>query len=148
MGPLAQCEGFNRGKWIALGDEEGYVSILDGTSPLPAELCPAEPDAPRPTAQWLAHHNAIFDLAWCQVRHRSLGVSWRVAPMVPYPDLCLQAQEASRTINKPYHLLHFHQSLRIPPSPACLLAQHDMTRGSPDAAKRLQRLPWIPCHQG
>ena len=83
----AQCEGFNGGKWVALGDEEGYVSILDGTSPLPAELCPAEPDAPRPTAQWLAHHNAIFDLAWCQAR----------APSRPRHVLCAVAACGKRT---------------------------------------------------
>ncbi len=64
----AQCAGFNQGKWIAVGDEEGFVHIMDGAAPaLPAELCPLEPDALKPTAQWLAHHNAIFDLAWFQV---------------------------------------------------------------------------------
>ena len=43
------------------------MHIMDGTaSALPTEVHPAEADAPRPTAQWLAHHNAIFDLAWFQ----------------------------------------------------------------------------------
>ena len=44
------------------------MHIIDGAAAaLPSEVHPAEADAPRPTAQWLAHHNAIFDLAWFQV---------------------------------------------------------------------------------
>jgi hypothetical protein len=86
------------------------VSILDGTSPLPSELCPAEPDAPRPTAQWLAHHNAIFDLAWCQVRRRSPDVSGCAAPMVP----CTASAERDTYALSRYtagSYLHSHQSL-------------------------------------
>ena len=63
----AQVPGFNDGKWIAVGDEEGFVSIIDGAAQLPKAFRPGNPDEPRPQAQWLAHHNAIFDLAWCQV---------------------------------------------------------------------------------
>ena len=63
-----QVPGFNNGKWIAVGDEEGFVSIINGASQLPKAFRPGDPEAPRPQAQWLAHHNAIFDLAWCQVR--------------------------------------------------------------------------------
>ena len=62
-----QVPGFNEGKWIAVGDEEGFVSIVNGAAELPKAFRPGSPDEPRPQAQWLAHHNAIFDLAWCQV---------------------------------------------------------------------------------
>lgn len=44
------------------------MSIVDGTAELPEAIAPSEPGARRPTAQWVAHHNAIFDLAWFQVR--------------------------------------------------------------------------------
>jgi len=69
-----QVPGFNDGKWIAVGDEEGFVSIINGASELPKSFRPGHHDEPRPQAQWLAHHNAIFDLAWCQVEplHMSL----------------------------------------------------------------------------
>ncbi|BDA42072.1 probable denticleless protein homolog at N-terminal half [Coccomyxa sp. Obi] len=63
---------FNQGKWIAIGDEEGNVSIVDGTAELPEAIAPSEPGARRPTAQWVAHHNAIFDLAWFQNDERML----------------------------------------------------------------------------
>jgi hypothetical protein len=63
-----QNPGFNQGKWIAVGDEEGYVTILDGTSALPSAFFPSVPGETKTSAQWLAHHNAIFDLAWCQVQ--------------------------------------------------------------------------------
>lgn len=62
-----QVPGFNEGKWIAVGDEEGFVSIVNGAAALPKAFRPGNPDESRPQAQWLAHHNAIFDLAWCQV---------------------------------------------------------------------------------
>ncbi len=65
---MEQVAGFNQGKWIAIGDEEGHVSIVDGTLELPEALTPGMPDGRRATAQWVAHHNAIFDLAWFQVR--------------------------------------------------------------------------------
>ncbi|KAK9909895.1 hypothetical protein WJX75_009187 [Coccomyxa subellipsoidea] len=63
---------FNQGKWIAIGDEEGQVSIVDGTAELPQELAPSMPGVQRATAQWVAHHNAIFDLAWFQDDERML----------------------------------------------------------------------------
>ena len=63
-----QVPTFNNGKWVAVGDEEGFVSIINAAAPLPQAFLPGDPEAPRPQAQWLAHHNAIFDLAWCQVR--------------------------------------------------------------------------------
>ena len=69
---LRQVPSFNQGKWIAIGDEEGNVSIVDGTAELPEAIAPSEPGARRPTAQWVAHHNAIFDLAWFQVWHMEI----------------------------------------------------------------------------
>ncbi|EIE22055.1 WD40 repeat-like protein, partial [Coccomyxa subellipsoidea C-169] len=67
-----QVAGFNQGKWIAIGDEEGHVSIVDGTLELPEALTPGMPNGRRATAQWVAHHNAIFDLAWFQEDERML----------------------------------------------------------------------------
>ena len=94
------------------------MSILDGTSPLPSELCPAEPDAPRPTAQWLAHHNAIFDLAWCQVRRRSPDVSGCAAPMVP----CTASAERD-TYAQPAVKIHCRLLSTLPSVPGFHLAQ-------------------------
>lgn len=53
----------NNRKYLAVADEEGYVSILDTSAALPRGLH----DEKGTPAQWLAHHNAIFDLAWCKV---------------------------------------------------------------------------------
>lgn len=50
-------------KYLAVADEEGYVSVLDTAAPLPRGLH----DEGSTPAQWLAHHNAIFDVAWCKV---------------------------------------------------------------------------------
>lgn len=50
---------------MALADEEGYVSIVDTSA---NELPPSthgDPDH-RPRAQWLAHRNTVFDLAWAR----------------------------------------------------------------------------------
>ena len=71
-----QVLGFNDGKWIAVGDEEGFVSIVNGAAELPKAFRPGNPDEPRPQAQWLAHHNAIFDLAWCQVYSSCKQACW------------------------------------------------------------------------
>ena len=77
-----QGPGVTDGKWIAVGDEEGFVSIVNGAAELPKAFRPGNPDEPRPQAQWLAHHNAIFDLAWCQVilhdadNHIMFSISW------------------------------------------------------------------------
>ena len=53
----------NNQKYLAVADEEGYVSILDTTKPLPRGLH----DEGATPAQWLAHHNAIFDVTLCKV---------------------------------------------------------------------------------
>ena len=48
---------------VALGDEEGFVSIIRTTDPVPSSL--GDPSDPyRPVGQWRAHRNAIFDLDW------------------------------------------------------------------------------------
>lgn len=62
---------FNGGKFLALADEEGFVSIVDTAAPLPRST--ADDDEPKPRAQWLAHHNAVFDIAWAKVRYRGCG---------------------------------------------------------------------------
>jgi hypothetical protein len=57
---------YNNSKLLAVADEEGFVSIVDTSSELPAEM--ADDWGPnKPKAQWLAHRNAVFDIAWCNV---------------------------------------------------------------------------------
>jgi hypothetical protein len=91
-----QVPGFNEGKWIAVGDEEGFVSIINGASQLPKAFRPGDPEAPRPQAQWLAHHNAIFDLAWCQVSQPFTLLPCLSACLL---WLCLHHQRASQLPN-------------------------------------------------
>jgi denticleless len=52
-------------KFLAMGDEDGYVSILDTARPPPAAL-DDQASPRRAKAQWTAHRNAIFDLAWAR----------------------------------------------------------------------------------
>lgn len=48
---------------VALGDEDGFVSIIRATDTVPSSL--GDPSASnRPIGQWRAHRNAVFDLAW------------------------------------------------------------------------------------
>ena len=61
--PLDAMQVLQNRKYLAVADEEGYVSVLDTSAPLPRGLH----DEGSTPAQWLAHHNAIFDLAWCKV---------------------------------------------------------------------------------
>ena len=57
---------YNNSKLLAIADEEGYVSIVDTSCPLPTEM--ADDWGPnKPRAQWLAHKNAVFDISWCNV---------------------------------------------------------------------------------
>ena len=67
----------NNRKYLAVADEEGYVSILDTTKPLPRGL---HDDNATP-AQWLAHHNAIFDLAWNKVACCCISISSCIASL-------------------------------------------------------------------
>ena len=60
---------YNDCKLLAIADEEGFVSIVDTSAELPTEM--ADDWGPnKPRAQWLAHRNAVFDIAWCNVRMR------------------------------------------------------------------------------
>ncbi len=48
---------------VAMGDEDGFVSIIRATDTIPSTL--GDPSAPnRPIGQWRAHRNAVFDLEW------------------------------------------------------------------------------------
>lgn len=50
-------------KLLAVADEDGYVSIINTLKELPTSL--DDDSSPRrPSAQWTAHNNAVFDLAW------------------------------------------------------------------------------------
>lgn len=123
---VLQVPGFNDGKWIAVGDEEGFVSIIDGASRLPQAFRPGDPEAPRPQAQWLAHHNAIFDLAWCQVAIINPAVQ-------PYPTglsliaSCLHLSDSLCTVRGPCLVLSVSLNLQLsplcvqPPSIACYI---------------------------
>ncbi len=51
------------GKLLAVGDEEGIVTILNTARPMPDALSRGKANA-----QWLGHQNAIFCLHWYQVK--------------------------------------------------------------------------------
>lgn len=55
-------------RFLAVADEEGYVSVVDTSAALPSDLHLLAEDTVRPRAQWEAHKNAIFDLAWAKAR--------------------------------------------------------------------------------
>lgn len=74
---------------LAVADEEGTVTLADTSRRLPGPAS-AEYDF-RPEAQWVAHDNAIFDVAWCRGDARMLTASgdqtvrlWDVETMVPH----------------------------------------------------------------
>ena len=55
-------------RYLGIADEEGYISVLDTTAPLPEDIHLVEEGCVRPRAQWEAHKNAIFDFAWAKAR--------------------------------------------------------------------------------
>ena len=61
----------NGGKFLAIGDEEGYISIINTATQLPTYTNDEGASAVKPAAQWEAHKNAIFDVAWARVRASS-----------------------------------------------------------------------------
>jgi hypothetical protein len=73
---------------LALADEEGYVTVVDAGAPLPSDLHLGYPPAwnmageplPRPRAQWEAHKNAVFDLAWAKARPARGALTLTPAP--------------------------------------------------------------------
>ena len=49
--------------FVAMGDEDGFVSIVNTNIEQPS--CLSDHESPRrPVAQWRAHKNAVFDLSW------------------------------------------------------------------------------------
>ncbi len=64
------CQTQQNCRYLAVADEEGWISIMDTFAALPAALF-SESER-RPRGQWLAHKNAVFDLAWSKVRHIGL----------------------------------------------------------------------------
>ena len=52
------------GELLAVGDEEGVVTILSISGALPDAL-----SRTKANAQWIGHQNAIFGLQWYQARH-------------------------------------------------------------------------------
>ncbi|KAI3428243.1 hypothetical protein D9Q98_006623 [Chlorella vulgaris] len=65
---------YNDSKLLAVADEEGYVSIVLTGAELPAEMVDDWSDH-KPRAQWLAHQNAVFDIAWCNGDQHMLTAS-------------------------------------------------------------------------
>jgi hypothetical protein len=53
-------------KLLAVGDEAGSVSIVDTSAEELPDSLYSDMDNP-PRARWLAHDNAIFDIAWAKV---------------------------------------------------------------------------------
>jgi len=61
---------------LAMGDEDGYITVVDTVHGFPASsTSPQSATSPSPRARWVAHHNAIFDLAWKQGNHQMLTSS-------------------------------------------------------------------------
>ena len=50
-------------KFVALGDEDGWVSVIDTKKELPSTLSDSASEN-RPVAQWRQHKNAVFDVEW------------------------------------------------------------------------------------
>lgn len=50
-------------KFVAMGDEDGWVSMVDTKKGLPSALSDST-SVNRPVAQWRQHKNAVFDLKW------------------------------------------------------------------------------------
>lgn len=65
---MAYCTQINHQRLLAVTDEEGCISILDTAARLPQRLFPNDIEDVGPRAQWHGHQNAIFDLAWLNVR--------------------------------------------------------------------------------
>lgn len=78
-------------KYLAVADEEGYVSILDTTTPTPQEIHDGWPPA-----QWLAHQNAIFDIAWCKVSSLLPTVSCSIEDLDTGHVLTMQSWKSHR----------------------------------------------------
>ena len=68
----------NKGKLLAVADEEGYVAILNTAREIPETTWPqpgADPSRPQCSAFWRAHENAVFDLAWVDRDQRLISAS-------------------------------------------------------------------------
>ena len=63
-------------RYLGIADEEGYISVVDTTAPLPEDLHLVEEGCVRPRAQWEAHKNAIFDFAWAKARAPASARLW------------------------------------------------------------------------
>jgi WD40 repeat protein len=48
---------------VAIGDEDGYLSIIRADQDIPNNLCD-DTTPHRPVGQWRTHKNAVFDLSW------------------------------------------------------------------------------------
>lgn len=56
-----------QGQLLAIADEDGYVSIVDTHDGLPTRLQVSEGEDSKVKAQWLAHRNSIYQIAWTKV---------------------------------------------------------------------------------
>jgi denticleless len=66
------CQETHDNKLLAVADEEGVVTVVDASRCLPGfDIDPHF----RPVHQWVAHDNAIFDVAWCRGDQRMLTAS-------------------------------------------------------------------------
>lgn len=62
----------NGSKLLAVADEEGWLCVVDtAAGQLPSSLHMDAACAPK--AQWLAHQNTIYDIAWAKVRRGRCG---------------------------------------------------------------------------
>lgn len=87
-------------RFLTVGDEEGSVSIVDTWSnQLPSSLY-TDHDTP-PRAKWLAHNNAIFDVAWAKVNNHKLIIDFDCNHVVSTLSPGVGAQQLSTGTNKP-----------------------------------------------
>lgn len=65
--PFPNLQVQDQGHLLAATCENGFLTILDTRKNLPFNLDGDGECMPR--ANWQAHHNGIFDVAWCKVSH-------------------------------------------------------------------------------
>jgi len=141
---------------LALSDEDGWLSCVDTSSQLPTCLDDSRTDA-RPRCQWYAHHNAIFDIAWCKVCQA-------LRPFAPYTT-CSHREACECAATAPLFILiadgmrHKTRLLSAQDDTRIVTASGDMTMALWDTntAQRLATFaghkasvksvsPWPACH--
>lgn len=95
---------------LAIGDEDGYITVLDPKSPLPRSTKMLSGDPRAQSFRWVAHNNAIFDLKWSRDNHRILTASgdqtimlWSTARAEPLGCFCSHRGSVKSVALQPMH---------------------------------------------